>query len=236
LGKKKSKKPTKKIALSKVQRVPSSFDMIDDLRPIGFSSCLWRDLRFNVRSHCSPGSENEFVDVETFSDDVVEVQKEVTKSVVTTDVGGAGPHSSAPQDEASPEFTRELEMTVQNGENPVENFPLVETREDLSEGQDPSPSVASFNKSFGTSYRGELLSVGREMAIAGDGASELLLSWISSKFMDETGEEAPKQAPELLSKTIRDSGKQPVSSSKKTSATCKRAGQIAIETLSKKGL
>jgi hypothetical protein len=33
----------------------------------------------------------------------------------------------------------------------------------LPEGQDPSPSIAAFNKSFGTSHRGELLSVGRKV-------------------------------------------------------------------------
>jgi hypothetical protein len=89
----------------------------------GFFSCLWRDLRFNVRSHCNPGSENEFVDVETFSDDVVEVQKEVMKSIVAADAGGAAPHPSAPQDEASLEFTRELETTIQRGEILLKIFP-----------------------------------------------------------------------------------------------------------------
>jgi hypothetical protein len=54
--------------------------------------------------------------------------------------------------------------------------------------------------------------------------------------MDEIGEEAPKQAPQLLSKTIRDSVKQPSSSSKKTSATSERPTRVPIETLSKKGL
>jgi hypothetical protein len=127
-------------------------------------------------------------------------------------------------------------MSVQRGENRVENFPLIETREDLPEGQDPPPSIASFIKSFGTSYRGELLSVGREMAVAGDGASKLLLLWNSSKFMDGRGEEAPKQAPQLLSKIIRDSEKQPSSSSKKTSAISERAARVPFETFSKKGL
>jgi hypothetical protein len=42
----------------------------------------------------------------------------------------------------------------------VQNPPLIETHEDLPEGQDPSPSMLAFNKSFGTSYREELLSVG----------------------------------------------------------------------------
>jgi hypothetical protein len=182
-----------------------------------------------------PGSKNEFIDVETFSDDVVEVQKEVTKYVGAGDAGGAAPHSSAPH-EASPKFSRELEMTVQKGENPIESFPFVETREDLPEGQDPSPSIAAFNKSFGTSHRGELLSVGCEMAIAGDGASKFLLLSNSSNFIDATGEEAPKQAPQLLSKTISDLGKLSSSSSQKTSVTSECAGQVAIETISKKGL
>jgi hypothetical protein len=56
LGKNKLKKSMKNIAISKVQRVPSSVDTIDDLHPTGFSSYLWRDLRFNVHSRCTPGS------------------------------------------------------------------------------------------------------------------------------------------------------------------------------------
>jgi hypothetical protein len=83
---------------------------------------------------CTPGSENQFVDIETFPDDVAEIQKEVTTPVVAADAGGAVPQLSGPQDEASPEFTRQLEMTVHRGENPVQNVPLVETREDLPEG------------------------------------------------------------------------------------------------------
>jgi hypothetical protein len=51
---------------------------------------------------------------------------------------------------------------------------LAETREDLPEDQDPSPSMIAFNKSFGTSYRGELLSVGYEKADARDGMSKFL--------------------------------------------------------------
>jgi hypothetical protein len=73
------------------------------------------------------------VDVETFSDDVAEVQTEVTPPVAAN-VGVVFPQPSGPQDEASPEFTRELEMTVHRGENPVENVPLVEAHEDLLEG------------------------------------------------------------------------------------------------------
>jgi hypothetical protein len=74
------------------------------------------------------------------------------------------------------------------------------------------------------------------MAVAGGGASKLLLLWNSSKFMDETGEDAPPQTLQLPSKTICDSEKQPSSSSKKTSAISERAAHPPIETLSKKGL
>jgi hypothetical protein len=127
-------------------------------------------------------------------------------------------------------------MTVHRGESPVQNVHLVETREDLPEGQDHSPSIVAFNKSFGTSYRGELLSVGCEMAAAGDGVSKLLTLWNSSKFMDETGEGASEQAPQPLSKIARDSGKQPSTSLKKTSTSSGKKGHITMETLSKKGL
>jgi hypothetical protein len=191
-----------------------------------FFSCLWPDLRFDVRRHCTPGSENEFVDVETFSNDVAEVQKEVMVPVAAAVAEVADPQPSGPQDEASPKFTKELEMTVHRGENPVQDVSLVETREDLPEGQDPSPSIVAFNKSFGTSYRGELLSVGCEMAAAGDGVSKLLTLWNSSEFMDETREGASEQA-------ARDSGKQPSTSLKKTSASSGK--KVTIETLCKKG-
>jgi hypothetical protein len=110
-------------------------------------------LRFNIGCSYSPGSENELVDIESFSDGVTGAEKTTTDLVVIADAGGAAPHPSSPQDEASPEFTRDLEGIVQREENHVENLPIVETHEELPEGQDPSPSVAAFNESFGTSYR-----------------------------------------------------------------------------------
>jgi hypothetical protein len=175
LSRKNTKKDVKKIVVAKVWRVPSAFDDDMIVKPShkGFFSCQWPDLRFDVRRHYTPGSENEFVDVETFSDDVVEVQKEVAAPAAAV-AEVADPQPSGPQDKASPEFTKELEMTVHRGESPVQNVPLVETRKDILEGQDPSPSIVSFNKSFGTTYRGELLSVGCERADAKDGASKLL--------------------------------------------------------------
>jgi hypothetical protein len=52
---------------------------------------------------------------------------------------------------------------------------------------------------FGTSYRGELLSVGYEKADARDDMYKLLTLWDSSKILDETGEGASEQAsPPLI--------------------------------------
>jgi hypothetical protein len=172
------------------------------------------------------------VDVETLSDDVAEVQKEVTAPVAAA-AEAADPQPFCPQDEASPEFTKDLDMTAHRGESPVQNVPLVETREDLPEGQDPSPSIVAFNKNFGTSYRSELLSVGYEKVAAEDDTPMLLTLWNSSKFVDEIGERASEQAPPPLS-TAHDLGKQSSTSLKKTSASSVSAGRITMETLSKK--
>jgi hypothetical protein len=75
---------------------------------------------------------------------------------------------------------------------------LLETREDLPEGQDPSPFVATFNKSFGTSHRGELLSVGCEVARNKGGAPRILTLWKSSALIDETGEGGSEQSLHAL--------------------------------------
>jgi hypothetical protein len=140
------KKAVNKVVVSTVRRVPSTFsddEMAGDLHPRGFSSFLWCDLSLNVRRNCTPGFENEFVDVESFSDDVAEVQKDITDVVAATEAEGTTSQVSALKDRASPEFTEDLERTVQRREDPIENFPVVETREELPEGRDPSPSVAA---------------------------------------------------------------------------------------------
>jgi hypothetical protein len=90
------------------------------------------------------------------------------------------------QKNASAEFTRDLELTIHKGEDPVQDVLLLETREDLLEGQDPSPSVVAFNKSFGTSHHGELLSVCCEVARNRGGAPRILTLWKSSALIDET--------------------------------------------------
>jgi hypothetical protein len=228
----------KKIAIAEVLRVPSAFDDDIIIEPShkGFVPFLWPDLRFNVHRHCTLGSENEFVDVETFSDVVVEVWKEVTTPVVAVAVDEvADPQPSDPQDKAYPKFVKELEANVHRGRSPMQNAPLVETREDLPEGQDPSPSMIVFNNSFGTSYRGELLSVGYKKADARDGTSKFLTLWDSSKIVGETGEGISKHASPPLIGTPGDLGKEPSTSSQKNSSDSAPPSRVTIEMLSRKG-
>jgi hypothetical protein len=78
-----------------------------------------------------------------------------------------------------------------------------------------SPSLAAFNKSFGTSHHGELLSVGFKAASIGNGASKILTLWKSPTLVDEIGEEASEQTGEVA----QDSGKGPHSAQRKTSAS-----------------
>jgi hypothetical protein len=83
MSRKKSKKAVKKVVSSEVRRVPSAFD--DNLFMELASqkgSFLWPLLRFNFREHCPSGLENEFVDIDSFSDAAPEVQKEVIPDAV----------------------------------------------------------------------------------------------------------------------------------------------------------
>jgi hypothetical protein len=187
MSRKKAKKAIKKIVSTEVRRVPSAFD--DDLftEPSQKGSFFWPLLRFNFREHCPSGSENEFVDFDSFSDATPEVQKEIIPDTAAKPPTVV-PQSAHPQEEASPEFTKELELTVHRGENPISDAPLVEVREALPEGRDPSPSVAAFNKSFGMLQRGELLSVGCEVSRNKGGAPKILTLWKSSALIDEIGE------------------------------------------------
>jgi hypothetical protein len=183
-------------------------------------SFFWPLLRFNFHEHCPSGSKNKFVDIDSFSDAAPEVQKEVVSAVAveppaaTTDTIVSQP--AHPQDEASPEFTKELELTIHRGENPVQDAPLVEICEDLPEGHAPSPSLAAINRSFGTSYRGELLSVGYEVTGVGGSAPEILTLWKSPVLIHETGEGASEQTLHLFGEAAQGFGKGHNSYSKKT--------------------
>jgi hypothetical protein len=100
---------------------------------------------------------------------------------------------------------------------------LVKIRENLPEGHAPSPSLVAFNKSFGTSYCGELLSVGCEAAGTGGGTSTILTLWKSSTLVHEIGEGASEQTSRLPGETARDSRNKPCTSSKRTSTSSEQA-------------
>jgi hypothetical protein len=146
------------------------------------------------------------VDIDSFSDAAPEVRKEVVlvaaaettvAAEVTAPVEAPAavdvPLPTSSRDEASPKFTKELELTIQRGEDSTERAPLLEVREIVPEDQAPSPSLAAFNKSFGTSHRSELLSVGFKTTSVGSKTSKILTLWKSPVLVDETGGESSEQ-------------------------------------------
>jgi hypothetical protein len=106
MSQKKAKKAVKKVVFSEVRRVPSAFD--DDLftGPSQKGSFFCPLLRFNFREHCPSGFENEFVDIDSFSDAAPEVQKKIIPDA-TAELPIATNYtvvleSAHPQEEASP--------------------------------------------------------------------------------------------------------------------------------------
>jgi hypothetical protein len=85
--------------------------------------------------------------------------------------------------------------------NTFENPSLIESHEELPEGQDPSPSVIAFNESFGTSFRVELLSIKGEVVDSSDDTPKFALLWTSPEFVGETGEGVPKKKSRLIGET-----------------------------------
>jgi hypothetical protein len=234
LSRKKTKKAVKKVATVEVRLVPAAFDDDFPVEPTqkGFPS--WPFLQFYFPDQRTPSSENEFMDIGSFSDVAEEAAAKAESFVAVV------PQPVHHQEEASPEFTRDLELTIHKDEYPVQDVPLLETREDLPKGQDHSPSADAFNKSFGTSHRGELLSVGCEVARNRDGASRILTLWKSPALIDEIGEGGSEQSLHSLGQAFRDSGKEPRSSSKKTSVSLGKASaslgkKVTMQNLSKKG-
>jgi hypothetical protein len=183
------------------------------------------------------------VDIGPFSDVAEEVQKEVVSTATEAPPAAMDTvvsQSTHPQEKASPEFMRDLDLTIHKGEEPIQDVALLETREDLPEGQDPSPSVAAFNKSFDTSYRGELVSVDCKVARNKGGTPKILTLWKSSTLIDETGEGSSEQSLHTLGEAVRSSGKEPRSSLKKTSASLGKSSassgkKVTIQNLSAKG-
>jgi hypothetical protein len=238
MSRKKPKKAVKKVSSTGVRRVLSAFDddtFADTDRLKGVF--LWP--LFNFRDSYPSGSENEFVDVDSFSDVASEVQKEtapvVAEKPIVADVAvptespvaAEAPVAEVPgAEQASSEFAQDLELTIQRGDNPTEHAPLVEVREIVPEDQTPFPSLAAFNKSFGTSHRGKLLRVGFETTGIGSKTSKFLTLWKSSAIVDETGEEASERPEEAA----QDSEKGPHSVSETTPSS---RGKLLLVRLNK---
>jgi hypothetical protein len=163
LGQKRSKKAVKKVVVATVQRVPSTLsdeEMMDEPHRTCFFSCLCCELKFSVRRGCTPSSENDFVDIETFSDIVLEARAtpDDSSSLASADAGIS--KTLVADDEASPKSNEDLEHTVNRSGDFLQDPALIGTRKDIPDEQDPTPFVAAYNESFGTSFRGDLLSVG----------------------------------------------------------------------------
>jgi hypothetical protein len=74
MSRKKSKKAVKKVVSSGVWWVPSTFDDNLFMEPVSQKgSYFWPLLRFNFQEHCPSGSEDKFVDIDSFSDATPEV-------------------------------------------------------------------------------------------------------------------------------------------------------------------
>jgi hypothetical protein len=63
----------------------------------------------------------------------------------------------------------ESERTVRKSGDSVEDPSLVENHEEIPDDQDPAPLVTTYNESFGTSFRGKLLSVSGDVVDTDDG-------------------------------------------------------------------
>jgi hypothetical protein len=194
------------------------------------------------------------VDVDSFSDAAPKVRKEsvpaaaaeTTAEAEVTVPAEAPVIAEAPaadisqpalsRDEASPEFAKQLELTVQRGEDPTEHVPLVEVREVVPEDQAPSPSLAAFNKSFGTSYRGKLLSVGFETIGVGSKISKILTLWKSPMVVNESGRESSEQPEGAAQESEKGPHPTPEATpSSRSQASSGSAKQVTMQHFSKQG-
>jgi hypothetical protein len=105
----------------------------------------------------------------------------------------------------------------------------------VPEGRDPSPSVAAFNRSFGTSHRGDLLSVGCEVTKNRDRTPPIFTLWESPALIAETGEEGSGDSLEAIAHVSRraaeSSGKKPSSSVDKSSSSSGKGSSLFVITL-----
>jgi hypothetical protein len=113
---------------------------------------------------------------------------------------------------------------------------LIGTREDIPDEQEPTPSIAAYNESFGTSFRGELLSVSGQVAGANGGSPKFSVLWKSPKLVGETWGDAPKKKLRWTTKTTITTEKQSSSSLRKSLTISDPAIQVPSKTFNAKGL
>jgi hypothetical protein len=158
-------------------------------------------LRFGVCPVYTPSYENEFIDVETFSDIVPEVRETPVDSAVAAMLRLVLPKLLLLRMKLLQSLPKIWSALCKKSCDIVENPSLIENREEIPDDQDPSPSVTAYNKSFGTSFRGELLSVRGEVVDTDDGVPKFSLLWTSPEFVGETRGDAPKKRLWLTGRT-----------------------------------
>jgi hypothetical protein len=160
LSRKKSKKAVKKVAI--IQRVALVFsddEAEGEPRQSGYFPCFCCMLRWGLHSVCTPGSETGFVDIETFSNALPEARTISEDPIIVASFEVEATKILIATGEASQKFTEELEHILDRSGGFLEDPPLIGNCEYIPETQDPSPEIVAYNTSFGTSFRGELLSV-----------------------------------------------------------------------------
>jgi hypothetical protein len=170
-----------------------------------------------------------------FSNIVPEVRETHVDSAtdVVAEVGCSGAHIT--NVEASPKFTEELEHTVKKDSDLIGNPLSIVNHEEVPEDQDPTLSIEAYNESFGTSFRGELLSVSGEVIGTDGGVHKFSLRWTSSKLMGEAGGDASKKKLRLSGKAVSGAEKQ-TSSLQKSMTIFDSVVQVPLGSLNIKGL
>jgi hypothetical protein len=137
MSRKRLKKAAKEVSSVSVRRVPSAFDDDDALVETDSLKGILLWPLFNFRDNYPSGSENEFVDVDSFSDGAPKVRKKTVpaaadESIIAADVAVLSKSATVAESpaadaraaaQASSEFSKELELTIQRGRL-LPNMPL----------------------------------------------------------------------------------------------------------------
>jgi hypothetical protein len=137
MSRKRLKKAAKEVSSVSVRRVPSAFDDDDALVETDSLKGILLWPLFNFRDNYPSGSENEFVDVDSFSDGAPKVRKKTVpaaadESIIAADVVVLSKSATVAESpaadaraaaQASSEFSKELELTIQRGRL-LPNMPL----------------------------------------------------------------------------------------------------------------